>query len=178
MPTPTNHPKSARPTTLKRPYMPASATDDWATPQDLFNRYDAKHHFTLDAAASSANAKCRRYFTKANDGLAQNWGQETVWVNPRYGRVLAAWVQKAFEASQRGATVVLLLPARTCTRWFHEYALRGDVEFLKGRVKFGGASTAAPFPSMVVTFWPASSPKGIAQAAAWNARQAVGQRAA
>lgn len=146
-----------------RPYILPSRTDDWATPQQLFDALDAEFRFTLDAAASRHNAKCRRYFTRRRDGLSQSWGRQVVWCNPPYGRVIAHWVRKAHEASLRGATVVMLLPSRTDTKWFHQFAWKhGEVRFLEGRVKFGGAKTAAPFPSVVVVFRPAQKRKRAA----------------
>lgn len=129
----------------------SSATDLWATPQEFFDRLDAVHSFTLDACANSDNAKCDRYFTKEQDGLAQSW-DGVVWMNPPYGREIGHWMRKAYESSQQGATVVCLVPARTDTRWWHDYAIKGQIEFIRGRLKFGGHKSNAPFPSAVVTF--------------------------
>lgn len=131
----------------------SSATDLWATPQDLFDRLHAKHQFTLDACASPENAKCAAYFTEEIDGLQQNW-TGTVWMNPPYGRTIGAWTKKAYESSIAGATVVCLVPARTDTAWWHDYAMKGEIEFLRGRLKFGGHKNNAPFPSAVVVFRP------------------------
>lgn len=132
-----------------------SSTDDWATPQDLFDRLNAQHGFTLDVCANAANAKCSRYFTVEQDGLAQDW-TGTCWMNPPYGREIAKWIRKAYESSKAGATVVCLVPARTCSAWWHDYAAKGEVTFLRGRVKFGGAKWNAPFPSAVIVFRPES----------------------
>ncbi len=129
----------------------SSKTDLHATPQDLFDRLNAKYQFELDVCASPENAKCPRYFTEAEDGLAQVW-QGRCWMNPPYGRQIGAWVAKAWRSAQAGALVVCLLPARTDTAWWHDYAMRGQVEFLRGRLKFGGAPHNAPFPSAVVVF--------------------------
>lgn len=143
-----------------RAYHPPSATVEWATPQKLFDELNARFGFTLDVAASAENAKCHRYFTKEQDGLAQSWANEVVWCNPPYGREIALWVKKARESSiYEGTTVVLLVPARTDTRWFHDEVLACDtatVEFMRGRVKFGGATAGAPFPTMLVIFQPRS----------------------
>ena len=131
----------------------SSATGEWETPQDLFDRLDALYHFNLDVCATPENAKCERYFTKEQDGLSKNWGGYCAWCNPPYGREIGAWVRKGYEsAKEPGTTVVMLLPARTDTRWFHEYCRFGDVIFLKGRLKFGGNANPAPFPSMIVKF--------------------------
>lgn len=138
----------------------SSVKHDWSTPPQLFARLDREFGFTLDAAASQENAKCDRYFTPDDDGLRQDWGQHVVWCNPPYGRVIAQWVRKGFDAAQLGATVVMLVPARTDTAWWHDYAINGDVEFLRGRLNFGGDRIRghnAPFPSCVVVFRP--SPK-------------------
>ena len=133
-------------------YMPPSVTDDWATPNDLFAKLDERYNFTLDVAASATNAKCKNYFTQEQNGLEQEWNG-VVWCNPPYGRGIKDWVRKAYESHlSNGATVVLLLPARTDTAWFHDYALKGKVEFLRGRLKFGNSKTAAPFPSILVRF--------------------------
>jgi len=133
-------------------YMPPSKTDDWATPQDFFDQLNAHYNFTLDVAASSSNAKAPRFYTAEDDGLKQPWVGR-VWCNPPYGKGIADWVKKAWESHRdNSATVVMLLPARTDTKWFHDYAKRGKVEFIRGRLKFGNSKTAAPFPSMLVIF--------------------------
>ena len=133
----------------------SSATDLWATPQAFFERLNARFGFTLDVCATPENAKCAAYFTTADDGLAQDW-RGTCWMNPPYGRAIGKWMRKAYESSLSGATVVCLVPARTDTRWWHDYAAKGEVEFIKGRLKFGGSRNSAPFPSAVVTFRPAA----------------------
>lgn len=137
-------------------YMASSATVEWATPQDLFDRMNERFGFTLDVAADAGNAKCARYFDKVTDGLKQSWASEVVWCNPPYGREIALWVAKARDAALQGATVVMLVPARTDTRWFHDNVLAAgaEVEFLRGRVRFGNAKASAPFPSMLVIFRP------------------------
>ena len=128
-----------------------SNTDLWATPQDFFDRWDAIYHFTLDVCALPENAKCERYFTPEQDALKQDW-TGVCWMNPPYGRGIGAWVRKAYESAQNGATVVCLLPARTDTAWWHDYCMHGDITFVRGRLKFGGSKNGAPFPSAVVVF--------------------------
>lgn len=132
----------------------SSATDLWATPQWLFDDFNAEFGFTLDACALPSNAKCAKYFTPEADGLAQDWGGEVVWCNPPYGREIGKWVKKCAEESKKNnTTVVALLPARTDTKWFHEYIYhKAEVAFLRGRLKFGDAKNSAPFPSMIVIF--------------------------
>ena len=126
---------------------------EWSTPKWLFDQWDKKHHFTLDACATAANTKCERFFDKKQDALFRRW-DGTVWMNPPYGRNIIEWVRKAHYTYLRDHTVVCLLPASTDTKWFHEYCLRGKVTFLRGRVKFGGSNKTAPFPSMIVEFLP------------------------
>lgn len=131
----------------------SSASEEWATPQDLFDRLNEKYSFNLDAASTDENAKCERHFTKEQDGLSKNWGGCRVWLNPPYGRTIGAWIRKAYEEAQKPDTLVcMLLPARTDTAWFHDYCVKGEIEFLRGRLKFGGSKNSAPFPSMIVVF--------------------------
>lgn len=130
----------------------SSKTDMWATPQDFFDALDAEFHFTLDACAVKENAKCEAYYTPEQDGLDQPWAGR-VWCNPPYGRNVGQWVKKAHDTASGGGFVVMLLPARTDTRWFHDYIYgKTEVRFIKGRLKFGSCQNAAPFPSMVVIF--------------------------
>lgn len=130
----------------------SSATDDWAAPQDFFDRVAARFGpFDLDVCASPKNAKAPRFYTKGEDGLRQEWVGRC-WMNPPYGREIGHWMRKAYEAAQSGATVVCLVPARTDTAWWHDYAARGCVEFIRGRLKFGDSKTSAPFPNALVIF--------------------------
>jgi site-specific DNA-methyltransferase (adenine-specific) len=113
--------------------------------------------FDLDPCATPETATCPRYFIPADDGLAQKWAGR-VFTNPPYGRAIAAGMRKAWESSQTTAElVVCLVPARTDTAWWHDYAERGDVSFRRGRLRFGGAASRAPFPSAVVVFRNANS---------------------
>lgn len=133
----------------------SSKTDLWATPIEFYRKYDEKFNFALDVCATDENAKCDNYFTEKIDGLTQDWtGHGNVWMNPPYGREIIHWMKKAYESSLEGATVVCLVPARTDTKWWHEYAMKGDIEFIRGRLKFGNAKNSAPFPSAVVVFYP------------------------
>lgn len=130
----------------------SSDSVEWYTPQPFFDEWASKFNFTLDVCATPESAKCDRFFTKEDDGLAQEWNG-VCWMNPPYGRVIGAWMKKAYESSMGGATVVCLIPARTDTRWWHDYAMKGDITFVRGRLKFSGKGTA-PFPSAVVVFRP------------------------
>lgn len=127
---------------------------DWATPPDLFAKLNAEFHFTLDVCALPENAKVSRFFSPADDGLSRAWAPDVCWMNPPYGRAIGTWMRRAYEESCAGATVVCLIPSRTDTAWWHDYAMKGEIRFLRGRVKFMGAQHSAPFPSAVVIFKP------------------------
>ena len=132
----------------------SSKTDLWETPKDLFDKLNNEFHFTLDVCATPENAKCDSFYTKEQDGLSQQW-KGVVWCNPPYGKQIGSWVRRGFFASISGNTVVMLLPARTDTRWFHEYIYgKAEIRFIRGRLKFGGSKNSAPFPSMIVVFMP------------------------
>ena len=134
----------------------SSKTEEWATPQLFFDELNAKYNFTLDPCADETNHKCERFFTKQQNGLEQSWDGETVFCNPPYGRkTTPLWVKKCYTEVHDGncPCVVALLPARTDTRWFHQYINhKAEVDFIKGRLKFGDGKNPAPFPSMVVVF--------------------------
>ena len=117
---------------------------DWGTPQELFDRLNQEFHFTLDVCALPKNAKCKTFFLSLEDGLSQKWSG-VCWMNPPYGREIEKWMQKALQESERGATVVCLVPARTDTEWWHKYALQGEIRFIRGRVSFK-AQSHRPFP--------------------------------
>jgi phage N-6-adenine-methyltransferase len=135
-----------------------SLSNEWATPQDLFDRLNAEFNFTIDVAATPENAKCERFYTFHDNGLGKPWKGERVWLNPPYGVDLARWVAKA--ASEPSDVTVMLVPARTDTRWwslFWDYDLHRpvdgcEVRFLKGRVKFGEQNKDAPFASAIVVW--------------------------
>lgn len=131
--------------------MYSSNTDLWSTPHEFFCNLDNEFHFQTDVCALPDNAKCKRYFTPEMNGLAQEW-TGVCWMNPPYGRKIANWVRKAYESAQNGATVVCLLPARTDTAWWHDYCMKGEIRFVRGRIKFGNSKNSAPFPSAVVIF--------------------------
>lgn len=132
----------------------SSKTDNWATPQDFFDNLNEEFHFTLDPCANEENHKCDLFFTKEQDGLTKDWGGRVVFCNPPYGKEIANWVRYSYEQSQKpNTTVVMLIPARTDTRYFHDYIYgKAEIRFIKGRLRFGDATTAAPFPSMVVIY--------------------------
>ena len=128
-------------------------SDEWETPQELFDKLDREFHFSLDACASDENHKCDNYYTIEDDGLDKIWDCGAIFCNPPYSQI-AKWVEKCYREGQKdGTVVVMLIPARTDTRWFHKYVYhRSEIRFLRGRLKFSGAMYNAPFPSMVVVF--------------------------
>ena len=129
-----------------------NARDDWETPQALFDELNAEFNFMLDAAASDTNHKCEKYYTIADNALKQDWSKST-FVNPPYGRDLARWAEKCYVESLKGNTVVLLVPARTETAWFHDFVYgKAEIRFIRGRVKFSGYKYNAPFPSMICIY--------------------------
>ena len=132
----------------------SSKDDKWSTPQDFFDGLNSEFHFTLDPCADDSNHKCERYYTEEDDGLLQDWEGEIVFCNPPYGKAIKDWVRKAYiEGCKPNTTVVMLIPARTDTIYFHKYIYhKAEIRFLKGRLKFGNSKNSAPFPSMVVIF--------------------------
>lgn len=132
----------------------SSQEESWATPVEFFNKYDNIYNFTLDVCAEAHNTKCANYIDKETDSLTVDWKSlsTSCWMNPPYGRTIKTWMKKAYEESLKGVTVVCLVPSRTDTIWWHDYAVKGDIEFIKGRLKFNGHKNSAPFPSAVVVF--------------------------
>ena len=128
-----------------------SQTDNWETPQVFFEKLNDEFHFDLDVCASLDNAKCKKFYTKEQDGLNQEW-TGVCWMNPPYGNEIGKWLKKAYESSINGAIVVCLIPARTDTAWWHDYVMKGKIRFIRGRLKFGGNKNSAPFPSAIVVF--------------------------
>ena len=128
-------------------------SDEWTTPDDLFNKLDAEFNFTLDAAASNENYKVANYYTMQDDALRRSWGGEIVFCNPPYSNI-KEWVKKAYNESLKPkTTIVLLIPARTDTNYFHKYIYhRSEIRFIRGRVRFSNSKENAPFPSMIVIF--------------------------
>ncbi|QGR79961.1 phage N-6-adenine-methyltransferase [Staphylococcus hominis] len=132
----------------------SSKSNEWATPQNLFDELNDEFNFTLDPCATDENAKCSKYFTIEDDGLSKDWSKDVVFMNPPYGREIKKWIKKAYEESLNGATVVCLIPARTDTTYWHDFIFdkADDIRFLRGRLKFGGSKNSAPFPSAIVVY--------------------------
>lgn len=133
----------------------SSNTNEWSTPRAFFAALDAEFHFNLDPCSTRENRKCAKFFTIEDDGLQQDWGGYRVFCNPPYGRAIGAWVEKCFNESRKADTVVvLLIPARTDTKYFHKYIYHNaaEIRFIEGRLRFGDSKQGAPFPSMIVVF--------------------------
>lgn len=126
-------------------------SDEWATPQNLFDELNKEFAFTLDPCATKENAKCEKFYTIQEDGLSKSWKGETVFCNPPYSQI-KEWVKKCYNEAWK-CRIVLLIPARTDTRYFHDYIYhKSEIRFIKGRLKFGDSKNSAPFPSMIVIF--------------------------
>lgn len=132
----------------------SSKSDDWSTPQDFFDNLNQEFNFTLDPCADIYNHKCEKYYTEEDDGLSKSWEGEIVFCNPPYGKHIKDWVYKGYiEGNKPNTTVVMLIPARTDTRYFHKYVYnKAEIRFIKGRLKFGNSKNSAPFPSMIVIY--------------------------
>ena len=131
----------------------ASSSDEWSTPQELFDELNAEFHFDLDPCATQDNAKCETFYTLQENGLEHSWGGCRVFCNPPYSEI-SKWVEKCYrEGCKDNTTVVLLIPSRTDTRYFHNFIYqRTEIRFIKGRLRFGDKQDNAPFPSMIVIF--------------------------
>lgn len=142
---------------------------DWETPDDLFGPLNEQFNFKMDVCAVPGNRKCEIYLTPQIDALKVGWKEfyknqcksrgltsvasPVFWMNPPYGRGIKDWIRKAWTESQKGCRVVCLIPARTCTTYWHQYVMRAsEVRFVRGRLRFVGAKASAPFPSCVVIF--------------------------
>lgn len=129
----------------------------WATPPEVFDPLHREFNFTLDPCATPETAKCAKFFTEADNGLAQPWTGERVFMNPPYGREIYAWTKKAREEAEAGALVVGLLPASTDLAWWHNDVVghADEVRYLRGRVRFltGGPYRASGFFASVIVVW-------------------------
>jgi len=131
----------------------SSATPEWSTPQDFFDKLNREFNFTLDPCATTENAKCKYFFTFEQNGLYQDWSMQRIFMNPPYGREIREWMAKAYDAWKHGSTIVCLVPARTDTSWWHDFAMKAtEIRYIRGRLKFGGGNNPAPFPSALVIF--------------------------
>jgi len=131
-------------------------SDEWETPQDLYDSLNLEFKFSLDAAATQENRKCLHYIPRESDSLTAPWfdivGTKPIWLNPPYSKI-RQFMEKAYREAERGCTVVCLIPSRTDTRWWHDYVMKAqEIRLIKGRLKFGGSTNSAPFPSAIVIF--------------------------
>jgi phage N-6-adenine-methyltransferase len=148
----------------------SSERHDWETPSQFFDALDREFHFTLDVAADASNAKCKRYFSIKDNGLAKPWKGEVCFMNPPYGADLGRWMMKAYMEAGEGATVVCLVPARTHTKWFHRLCCHGEVRFLRGRLRYEGSDGEAPFGQLVVIFRPLLARPWVMKRWEWKPR--------
>jgi phage N-6-adenine-methyltransferase len=141
------------------------ARDDWETPDWLFDVLDKEFRFGIDCAASERTTKVPSFYISEEDDALRpekEWGlgaaTDSAWLNPPYGRGVGDWVEKAYLESRKGLTVVVLLFARTDTKWWHEYAMKAaEIRFIKGRLRFlqdGEQRGTAAAPSCVLVFTP------------------------
>jgi phage N-6-adenine-methyltransferase len=142
----------------------SSKSDEWETPKDFFKKYDNIYNFEIDVTATDENHLVDNYWTIDDDALSKDWEGKSCWMNPPYGRQIGKFMKKAYEESLMGATVVCLVPSRTDTIWWHDYAMKGEIEFIRGRLKFVNRTfpswrpdgnfkiSAAPFPCSVIVF--------------------------
>ena len=129
----------------------SSQTAEWETPQWFFETLHQEFGFSLDPCSTHSNAKCRKHFTRAEDGLKKSWADEVVFMNPPYGREIALWMSKADSpAHDERATLICMVPARTDTHGWHRYAMKHEIRLLRGRLQFGGSANAAPFRCAIV----------------------------
>jgi len=128
-----------------------SNSDEWFTPQTFFDEINKEFNFTLDAAATKENTKCKKFFNIDNNGLEQDW-EGVVFCNPPYSNI-KLWVEKAYNESLEGTKIVMLIPVRSDTKYFHKWIYgKAELRFIKGRLKFSDSKNSAPFPSMLVIY--------------------------
>ena len=120
----------------------SSKKQDWATPIKLYRTLDGEFNFDFDPCPLN-------YKT---DGLTIRWYKSN-FVNPPYGTEIGKWVKKSYEESLKGNDVVMLIPARTDTKYWHDFVMKAsEIRFIKGRLKFNDGKSPAPFPSCIVVF--------------------------
>lgn len=137
----------------------SSKSDEWSTPDSLFNKYNSIFNFNLDSAATPENTKCSNYYTKENNGLSKDW-EGYVWCNPPYSKI-SDWIKKGYEEHlKHKSTIVMLIPARPDTKaWINYIVDKASIHFIIGRLKFSNSSNSAPFPSAVIIY--SNQPKEI-----------------
>ena len=128
----------------------ASKKQEYKTPKKLFNKLNKEFNFTIDVCADTYNKKVENFYSEKDNALIKDWNG-VCWMNPPY-KDLKIWVKKAYKESLKGAIVVCLIPARTNTNWWHEYCMKGEIRFIKGRPKFEGCKYGLPQPLAIVIF--------------------------
>ena len=134
--------------------MVSSKSNEWSTPQEFFDNLNNEFGFTLDPASTHENAKCKKHYTIKDDGLNQDWSNEMVFLNPPYGGNTREWIKKAYYENLKGAVVVCLIVSSTDRSYWHDYIFpyAAQIRWIRGRLKFGGSKSSAPFASAVVVF--------------------------
>ena len=132
----------------------SSNSNEWNTPDDLYNTLHNEFNFTLDPCTNGMNNKCDKFYTEKENGLIQDWSKDIVFMNPPYGRQISQWIEKAYNESLKGSKVVCLIPSRTDTKYWHDFIFNkaSEVRFIKGRLKFGNSKNSAPFPSAIIVY--------------------------
>jgi len=131
----------------------SSNDQTWETPLEVFSKLNNEFNFTLDVCCTMYTTKCKKFFTPEQNGLIQDWSNNVCWMNPPYGTEIPIWIEKAYNESLKGAIVVCLIPARTDTKYWHNFCMKSaEIRFIKGRLKFGNSKNSAPFPSAIVIF--------------------------
>ena len=128
----------------------ASKKQEYETPKKLFDKLNEEFNFTIDVCADTHNKKVENFYSEEDNALTKDWNG-VCWMNPPY-KDLKIWVEKAYKESLKGAIVVCLIPARTNTNWWHEYCMKGEIRFIKGRPKFKGCKYGLPQPLAIVIF--------------------------
>jgi len=124
---------------------------EYETPDEIFVPLNKEFNFTLDVCATKQNAKCQAFYTKEDDGLNKDW-VGVCWMNPPFGKVMQKWVAKAFVESRKNATVVMLIPVRSNTNWWHKYVMQGEIRFIRGEVTFKGHKNGLWQPMCIIVF--------------------------
>lgn len=134
--------------------MVSSKSNEWSTPQDFFDQLNQEFHFSLDPCATHENKKCSTYYTKEDDGLTKDWRGHTVFVNPPYGGHTREWLEKAYSESLNGNIIVCLIVSSTDRSYWHDliFPFASEIRFIRGRLKFGGVKSSAPFASAIIVF--------------------------
>ena len=132
----------------------SSKSNEWNTPDDLYNILDKEFNFTLDPCTNGENNKCDKFYTEKENGLIQDWSKDIVFMNPPYGRQISQWIEKAYNESLKGAKVACLIPSRTDTKYWHDFIFNeaSEIRFIKGRLKFVDSKNSAPFPSAIIIY--------------------------